>query len=157
MKDVYKRQPGKCRYWYVGKGNFLFPVRQWAKCSFQMCIRDSYYMVRYSMLKTLAGKHRTNVSVTKKRHMVNGVLRIPYDTTKGRKCQLSDRQPVADLHPHGFAPHRVGVGHPFGQSFRISCLSVWATSAALLPLKSFSKKWSQNKVWNIWLRAIPPE
>ena len=33
--------------------------------------------------------------------------------------QLSDRQPVADLHPHGFAPHRVGVGHPFGQSFRI--------------------------------------
>lgn len=19
------------------------------------------------------------------------------------------------------------------------------------------KKWSQNKVWNIWLRAIPPE
>ena len=38
-----------------------------------------YYMVRYSMLKTLAGKHRTNVSVIKKRHMVNGVLRIPYD------------------------------------------------------------------------------
>ena len=35
-----------------------------------------YYMVRYSMLKTLAGKHRTNVSVIKKRHMVNGVLRI---------------------------------------------------------------------------------
>ena len=48
-----------------------------------------YYMVRYSMLKTLAGKHRTNVSVIKKRHMVNGVLRIPYDTTKGRKyCEF---------------------------------------------------------------------
>ena len=26
---------------------------------------------------------------------------------------------LSDLHPHGFAPHRVGVGHPFGQSFRI--------------------------------------
>ena len=37
-----------------------------------------YYMVRYSMLKTLAGKHRTNVSVIKKRHMVNGVLRMNF-------------------------------------------------------------------------------
>ena len=41
------------------------------------------------MLKTLAGKHRTKVSAIKKRFMVDKVLRIPYDTTKGRKyCEF---------------------------------------------------------------------
>ena len=59
-----------------------------------------YYMVRYSMLKTLAGKHRTNVSVIKKRHMVNGVLRIPYDTTKGRK--------YCEFYHDGFRKHSDG-------------------------------------------------
>ena len=48
-----------------------------------------YYMVRYSMLKTLAGKHRTYVSAIKKRYMRNGVLRIPYQTQKGLKyCEF---------------------------------------------------------------------
>ena len=59
-----------------------------------------YYMVRYSMLKTLAGKHRTNVSVIKKRYMVNGVLRIPYDTTKGRK--------YCEFYHDGFRKHSDG-------------------------------------------------
>ena len=41
------------------------------------------------MLKTLAGKHRTNVSVVKKRCMADGVLRVPYETTKGLKyCEF---------------------------------------------------------------------
>lgn len=44
-----------------------------------------YYMVRYTMLKTLAGKHRTTVSNIKKKYMVNKVIRIPYDTKKGKK------------------------------------------------------------------------
>ena len=48
-----------------------------------------YYMVRYSMLKTLAGKHRENVSDVKKRWMRKGVLRIPYQTKKGtRYCEF---------------------------------------------------------------------
>ena len=48
-----------------------------------------YHMVRYSMLKTLAGKHRTDVSVIKMQHMLNGVLRILFETTKGRKyCEF---------------------------------------------------------------------
>lgn len=48
-----------------------------------------YYMVRYSMLKTLAGKHRENVSNVKKRWMRKGVLRIPYQTKKGtRYCEF---------------------------------------------------------------------
>ncbi len=59
-----------------------------------------YYMVRYSMLKTLAGKHRTNVSVIKKRHMANGVLRIPYETTKGRK--------YCEFYHDGFRKHSDG-------------------------------------------------
>ena len=59
-----------------------------------------YYMVRYSMLKTLAGKHRTNVSAIKKRHMVNGVLRIPYETTKGRK--------YCEFYHDGFKKHSDG-------------------------------------------------
>ena len=52
------------------------------------------------MLETLAGKHRTNVSVIKKRHMVNGVLRIPYDTTKGRK--------YCEFYHDGFRKHSDG-------------------------------------------------
>lgn len=59
-----------------------------------------YYMVRYSMLKTLAGKHRSNVSVIKKRYMVNGVLRIPYETTKGRK--------YCEFYHDGFKKHSDG-------------------------------------------------
>ncbi len=48
-----------------------------------------YYMARYSMLKTLAGKHRTKVSAIKKRYMVNKVIRIPYETKAGRKyCEF---------------------------------------------------------------------
>ena len=51
-------------------------------------------------LPLLAAKHRTNVSVIKKRHMVNGVLRIPYDTTKGRK--------YCEFYHDGFRKHSVG-------------------------------------------------
>lgn len=52
-------------------------------------LHQYYYMVRYSMFKTLAGKYRTNVSVIKKRYMVNGVFRIPYHTNGGRKyCEF---------------------------------------------------------------------
>ena len=48
-----------------------------------------YYMARYSMLKTLAGKHRTYVSEIKKRYMKGGILRIPYTTKTGAKvCEF---------------------------------------------------------------------
>ena len=59
-----------------------------------------YYMVRYSMLKTLAGKYRTNVSVIKKRYMVNGILRIPYNTKQGRK--------YCEFYHDGFKKHSDG-------------------------------------------------
>ena len=62
-----------------------------------------YYMMRYSMLKTLAGKHRTNVSVIKKRFMVNKVLRIPYETTKGRK--------YCEFYHDGFQKHSRGYNN----------------------------------------------
>lgn len=53
-----------------------------------------------SMLKTLAGKHRTKVSAIKKRFMVDKVLRIPYDTTKGRK--------YCEFYHDGFKKHSDG-------------------------------------------------
>lgn len=65
-----------------------------------------YYMVRYSMLKTLAGKHRTNVSAIKKRHMANGVLRIPYGTTKGCK--------YCEFYHDGFRKHSDGYDNACG-------------------------------------------
>ena len=71
-----------------------------------------YYMVRYSMLKTLAGKHRTNVSVIKKRHMVNGVLRIPYDTTKGRK--------YCEFYHDGYMPMGYFNSHSLGNLTSVS-------------------------------------
>ena len=45
-----------------------------------------HYMARYSMLKTLAGKHRTSVSKIKKKYMRGSVLGIPYETKSGWKC-----------------------------------------------------------------------
>lgn len=48
-----------------------------------------YYMMRYSMLKTYAGKYRTNVSKIKKRYMRGGVFRVPYITKSGPKlCEF---------------------------------------------------------------------
>ena len=48
-----------------------------------------YYMARYSLLKTLAGKHRTYVSEIKKRYMKDGILKIPYVTKSGPKvCEF---------------------------------------------------------------------
>lgn len=48
-----------------------------------------YYMMRYSMLKTYAGKYRTNVKKIKKKYMRSGVFRIPYDTKSGPKqCEF---------------------------------------------------------------------
>lgn len=62
-----------------------------------------YYMVRYSMLKTLAGKHRTKVSVIKERYMADGVLRIPYETTKGHK--------YCEFYHDGFKKHSDGYNN----------------------------------------------
>ena len=48
-----------------------------------------YYMMRYSMLKTYAGKYRTNVSKIKKKYMRGGVFRVPYITKSGPKlCEF---------------------------------------------------------------------
>jgi asparagine N-glycosylation enzyme membrane subunit Stt3 len=48
-----------------------------------------YYMMRYSLLKTYAGKYRTTVSKIKKRYMHDGIFRVPYETKSGRKiCEL---------------------------------------------------------------------
>jgi hypothetical protein len=48
-----------------------------------------YYMMRYSLLKTYAGKYRTIVSKIKKRYMREGVFRVSYDTKAGSKvCEF---------------------------------------------------------------------
>ena len=48
-----------------------------------------YYMMRYSMLKTYAGKYRTTVSKIKKKYMRGGVFRVPYSTKSGPKqCEF---------------------------------------------------------------------
>lgn len=48
-----------------------------------------YNMMRYSMLKTYAGKYRTNVSKIKKKYMCGGVFRVPYVTKSGPKlCEF---------------------------------------------------------------------
>ena len=59
-----------------------------------------YYMARYSMLKTLAGKFRTNVSKVKKRFMKDGIFRIPYETKKGTK--------YCEFYHDGFIKHEKG-------------------------------------------------
>lgn len=66
-------------------------------------LHQYYYMVRYSMLKTLAGKHRTTVNVIKKRYMVHGVLRVPYETTKGLK--------YCEFYHDGFRKHSDGYNN----------------------------------------------
>ena len=48
-----------------------------------------YYMMRYSLLKTYAGKNRTTVSKIKGRYMQGGVFRVPYITKAGPKtCEF---------------------------------------------------------------------
>ena len=48
-----------------------------------------YYMMRYSMLKTFAGKYRTTVTKIKKKYMRDGVFQVPYDTRSGPKiCEF---------------------------------------------------------------------
>jgi group II intron reverse transcriptase/maturase len=48
-----------------------------------------YYMMRYSLLKTYAGKYRTIVSKIKKKYMRGGVFRVPYSTKGGPKvCEF---------------------------------------------------------------------
>jgi len=59
-----------------------------------------YYMARYSMLKTLAGKHRENVSDIKKRFMKDGILRVPYTTVNGTK--------YTEFYHDGFKKHSSG-------------------------------------------------
>lgn len=59
-----------------------------------------YYMMRYSMLKTYAGKYRTNVSKIKKKYMRGGVFRVPYDTKSGPK--------VCEFYHDGFRKHSTG-------------------------------------------------
>ena len=50
-----------------------------------------YYMARYSMLKTLAGKHRTNVSEIKRKYLRDGVLAVAYVPEIRR--EIHHRQP----------------------------------------------------------------
>ena len=46
-------------------------------------------MMRYSMLKTFAGKYRTTVTKIKKKYMRDGVSQVPYDTRSGPKiCEF---------------------------------------------------------------------
>ena len=59
-----------------------------------------YYMMRYSMLKTYAGKYRTNVSKIKKKYMRGGVFRVPYDTKSGPK--------LCEFYHDGFRKHDEG-------------------------------------------------
>jgi group II intron reverse transcriptase/maturase len=48
-----------------------------------------YYMMRYSLLKTYAGKYRTTVSKIKGRYMRDGVFRVRYSTKAGQKvCEF---------------------------------------------------------------------
>ncbi|MDL2234981.1 group II intron reverse transcriptase/maturase [Christensenellaceae bacterium OttesenSCG-928-L17] len=48
-----------------------------------------YYMMRYSLLKTYAGKYRTIVSKIKRKYMRGGVFRVSYDTKAGPKvCEF---------------------------------------------------------------------
>jgi hypothetical protein len=48
-----------------------------------------YYMMRYSLLKTYAGKYRTIVKDIKRRYMRGGVFRVPYSTKAGPKvCEF---------------------------------------------------------------------
>lgn len=48
-----------------------------------------YYMMRYSMLKTYAGKYRTIVSKIKKRYMSGGIFRVPYSTkARPKVCEF---------------------------------------------------------------------
>ncbi len=48
-----------------------------------------YYMMRYSLLKTFAGKYRTIVTKIKKKYMRGGVFRVPYSTKGGPKvCEF---------------------------------------------------------------------
>ena len=48
-----------------------------------------YYMMRYSLLKTYAGKYRTTVSKIKKRYMRDGVFRVHYSTKVAPKvCEF---------------------------------------------------------------------
>ena len=62
-----------------------------------------YYMARYSLLKTLAGKHRTYVSEIKKRYMKDGILKIPYVTKSGPK--------VCEFYHDGFRKQQRGYDH----------------------------------------------
>ena len=59
-----------------------------------------YYMMRYSMLKTYAGKYRTIVKKIKKKYMHGGVFRVPYDTKSGPK--------LCEFYHDGFQKHDEG-------------------------------------------------
>ena len=59
-----------------------------------------HYMMRYSLLKTCAGKYRTIVTKIKKRYMVGGVFRVHYSTKSGPK--------VCEFYHDGFPKHETG-------------------------------------------------
>ena len=71
-----------------------------------------YYMARYSMLKTLAGKFRTNVSKIKKRFMKDGILRIPYETKKGTTAWPDRRRRGSSERSTGRSPRRRSARNP---------------------------------------------
>lgn len=51
-----------------------------------------HYMMRYSLLKTYAGKYRTTVSKIKRRFMKNGVFQVGYETKSGHKiCEFYNK------------------------------------------------------------------
>ena len=52
-------------------------------------LNNFYSIMRYSMLKTYAGKYRTCASEIKRRYMRDGVFRVPYETKSGPKqCEF---------------------------------------------------------------------
>jgi group II intron reverse transcriptase/maturase len=59
-----------------------------------------YYMMRYSLLKTYAGKYRTIVSKIKRKYMRNKVFCVPYDTKSGPK--------ICEFYHDGFRKQKKG-------------------------------------------------
>ena len=59
-----------------------------------------YSVMRYSLLKTFAGKYRTNVREIKRRYVRDGVFQVPYLTKSGPK--------VCEFYHDGFIKHADG-------------------------------------------------
>ena len=62
-----------------------------------------YSIMRYSLLKTYAGKYRTTVSKIKRKYLRDGVFCVPYSTKSGPK--------VCELYHDGFQKHATGFNN----------------------------------------------